>query len=379
MVNPAEDTLTLLPFAHRSIKLLGFAGCFWKSQWKSFPFFEKHKITMFKMYMSCVFGALITSTTITVRIQDPDLTMKQLTVNYVILITNLQIVVMFLKRDKLEKLLHVSPEFACQAAIGRHLKHALGVVRRWNIFKISLLFFLIVLGLVSYLEASTKELIESGRIMVSLVVLRLYSYASIVIFQVGCPMLLMSLFAFINGYLNHLKSCLRHANIRDPLLINVSWNERYETSRDCDMRYCVTMHQFIISLIAITNDVFSWIIQLFLLMTLGAIVFGIKLLQNKNEHGARALYFTILSSLEMLCLCYLADDISRKSKSLAKVCLERLYGAEDMIVGDWRTLQVMAHRCQTLPMEIKAGPFYSLSIRNYLTMLAVSVTLFSFA
>jgi hypothetical protein len=49
-----------------------------------------------------------------------------------------------------------------------------------------------------------------------------------------------------------------------------------------------------------------------------------------------------------------------------------LYAAGDLIVGDWKTLQVLAVRSQSQALDIKGGPFTVLNLRAFI---AVSITI----
>jgi hypothetical protein len=61
-----------------------------------------------------------------------------------------------------------------------------------------------------------------------------------------------------------------------------------------------------------TNEIFSWVIQLVIWQTLTAFIIGIKLLLTDDPSATRIINFTVIYVLEMLCYCYLADDINGK-------------------------------------------------------------------
>jgi hypothetical protein len=69
---------------------------------------------------------------------------------------------------------------------------------------------------------------------------------------------------------------------------------------------------FIFRLVGQTNEIFSWVIQLVIWQTLTAFIIGIKLVLAHNPSATRIINFTVIYVLEMLCYCYLADDINRK-------------------------------------------------------------------
>jgi predicted membrane protein len=60
------------------------------------------------------------------------------------------------------------------------------------------------------------------------------------------------------------------------------------------------------------NEVFSWVIQLVIWQTLSAFIFGIKLSLKNDSSSTRLMHFTVIYVLEMLCYCYLSDDINKK-------------------------------------------------------------------
>jgi hypothetical protein len=138
-------------------------------------------------------------------------------------------------------------------------------------------------------------------------------------------------------------------------------------------------------LVDLTNDIFSWVMQLLIWQAISSLVVAIKLLIYQDAIAGRKLLYAINYYTEMLCYCYLADDINRKvrfkiyftifsknisgqSVNLGTHCFERLYAAEDMIIGDWKSLQVMGLRCESQPMVIRGGPFYLLNLRTFIAV-----------
>jgi len=262
MTTPEESSISLAPHIKISIKLLKLSGCFWNwSAWKKCTT-EKFRNTLFKVYFTTVLlylmGCIIFLMT---HITNKDLRSRQLTLTGAILNTNLQIFVLFIKRDEFSRLVEEVPIFSNKKAIEIQLKHALRIVRPWSIFKI--IFYAIFAAFLLYSVLGTTFIIprdsfsfqnlELDNVLgVSLIFeitfrcTRFFSLLSMSFFQFGTSMLIMTLLTFINGYLNHLKCCIRRLKIRDPLQINVGWISNYDEEDKYDMQYCVSLHQFII-------------------------------------------------------------------------------------------------------------------------------------
>jgi hypothetical protein len=142
------------------------------------------------------------------------------------------------------------------------LKHAMKIIKPWTVFKGIVYVALLTHNLLSIAE-KLRNVFE-GEVLVKVKgnadfygslhiagfvvrLMRVYTLTTMFVFQFGVSWLLMTVLIFINGYLNHLKLCLLRVKIRDPLAINISWIDDYDLANgDYDMRYCVTMHQFII-------------------------------------------------------------------------------------------------------------------------------------
>lgn len=176
---------------------------------------------------------------------------------------NLQILVLYIKRDAFSRFIHTTPEFANKKAVEVQLKHALKIIKPWTVVKgiIYLAIFThnlfsITQMLRNVFEEDVLVRVEGNEDFYSILVhiagfvirlMRVYTLTSMFVFQFGVSWLLMTVLIFINGYLNHLKLCLLRVKIRDPLGINVAWISDYDLPNGgYDMRYCVTMHQYII-------------------------------------------------------------------------------------------------------------------------------------
>jgi len=187
---------------------------------------------------------------------------RQLALTLTIGNTNLQILVLYLKREAFSRFIQDTPQFANKKAIEVQLKHAMKIIKPWAVIKGLIYFaifthnfFFVAQQLRNNFEEEVLVKVESnadfyGSLHIAGFVVRLmrvYTLTTMFVFQFGLSWLLMTVLIFINGYLNHLKLCLLRVKIRDPLAINVSWIDDYDLANgDYDMRYCVTMHQFII-------------------------------------------------------------------------------------------------------------------------------------
>jgi hypothetical protein len=195
-------------------------------------------------------------------IDDQPSNSRQLGLALTIANTNLQILVLYVKRDAFSRFIQDVPQFANKRAIEVQLKYAMKIIKPWMVLK-----GIVYVALLSHNLLATAEKLRNffeGEVLVKVKgsadfygffhitwftvrLMRVYTLTTMFVFQFGLSWLLMTVLIFINGYLNHLKLCLLRVKIRDPLAINVSWIDDYDLANgDCDMRYCVTMHQFII-------------------------------------------------------------------------------------------------------------------------------------
>ena len=260
MSDNEESRISLAPYIKSCEKVMKLSGCVWYWCRRNYRY-ERFTNKIFQTYFFAVMIFLVI-TTIYMLTNDEVSSSRQFTLTLTIVNNNLQILLLYVKREAFSRLIQDTPQFANKRAIEVQLKHAMKIIKPWAVIKGLIYFaifthnfFFVAQQLRNNFEEEVLVKVESnadfyGSLHIAGFVVRLmrvYTLTTMFVFQFGLSWLLMTVLIFINGYLNHLKLCLLRVKIRDPLAINVSWIDDYDLANgDYDMRYCVTMHQFII-------------------------------------------------------------------------------------------------------------------------------------
>lgn len=256
-----ERSISLAAYIKWCDRLIKFSGCVWKWSWNNCSY-QRFKNTFFKTYFFGLTIYLLSTSIYLLNLNDPESFSRQLALTLAIINNNIQILVLYIKKYAFDRLIHATPDFSNKKAIVVQLKYAMKIVTPWMIVKGIAYLAIFALNILTVAERLRNNFEDEVKVKIvgqeeffsalkiagfAVRLMRVYTLTSMFAFQFGMSWLLMTVLVFINGYLNHLKLCLLRVKIRDPLRINVDWIGDYDVANgDCDMRYCVTMHQFII-------------------------------------------------------------------------------------------------------------------------------------
>ncbi|XP_065336350.1 odorant receptor 13a isoform X2 [Cloeon dipterum] len=157
-------------------------------------------------------------------------------------------------------------------------------------------------------------------------------------------------------------------------------NENYQTAVERALNYAVQHHQRTIMFVDLTNEIFS---QLMLAdMSAIALAVGAMALQIINpdvswERFSSALQILIFELAYFCVVCYLSSDlISKSGKQLQSSC----YGsaALNWSSSNQRTARIIRLRADASALQLRAGPFHTLSLSTFRAVFGISVTFFSF-
>ncbi|KAF4530016.1 hypothetical protein B566_EDAN009192 [Ephemera danica] len=138
----------------------------------------------------------------------------------------------------------------------------------------------------------------------------------------------------------------------------------------------------------LANVVFSTSLLMVVVRTFVMCVSAYELSKTKQvAHTAEVFGIFWLAMIQLLTLGWLADTVKSKGKALSLLCVQQAWcGVLEQqpptrrisnISPGRRCLLVMAARCR-IPLEMRAGPFYNLSVNMFKKILGAAFSYFIF-
>ncbi|KAF4525494.1 Odorant receptor 1 [Ephemera danica] len=309
---------------------------------------------------------------------------------------SLKLVLFLMHRKEINTLLNSSPKFI-STSVPSHLNNYKTEAIQRSALQIALMIIIAIVAYfyfqadifivdIAHLLKPTKNTQGNTLYILGTLLLLAVERCALVIlmlFHLGAFGFYLTYLRFIEGYLDHLKDSIIKISVEPKLQKDTLFTNYNASTTDQEVRYCVSLHQFIIGLVDRGNAAFSTQMLFKLWRSLVVLCLTAKELTNENQPFGNKLTITLIflaNIFELFNVCWLADVIQSKMRHAAvrDDMVTAQNGSEGFDEDDnWITMQAMSYRCQ-MPLDLRAGPYYHLSIHTFSAILGLSFTYFIF-